>query len=126
MSCVWHDYCCSYQTTTPPHTPGTVLPKGSQMGSQAADFLHAWIFLWDENIMFSKPSTKTKIGRAMGFCWFLDFDRAPLKALSLLLYVRVCQKSIFLSNQFSQVSNGCEYITGCTKKNFRIYEQKSR
>ena len=42
----------------------------------------------------------------------------------LKLDIRACQKSNFLSNQFSQVSNGCEYITGCTKKIFRIYEQK--
>ena len=36
------------------------------MGPQGADFLYAGTFLSDENIMFSKPSTKTKIGRAMG------------------------------------------------------------
>ena len=45
-------------------------------------------------------------------------------ALAHRLLNRVCQKSIFLSNQFSQVSNRCEYITGCTKKIVRIYEQK--
>ena len=45
---------------------GKTGPKGGQMGPQGADFLHAGIFLWDENIMFSKPGTQTKIGRAMG------------------------------------------------------------
>ena len=45
---------------------GQIGPKGGQMGPQGADILHAGIFLLDENIMFSKPGTKTKIGRAMG------------------------------------------------------------
>ena len=41
-------------------------PKGDQMWPQGADFLHAGIFLSDENIMFSKPGIQTKIGQAMG------------------------------------------------------------
>ena len=45
---------------------GQIGPKGGQMGPQGADFLHAGIFLLDENIMFCKPGTKTNIGRAMG------------------------------------------------------------
>ena len=35
-------------------------------GVNRADFLHACIYLLEEKIIFSKPSTQTKIGRAMG------------------------------------------------------------
>ena len=38
--------------------------------SKKVDFLHAGIFLWEENIMFSRPDTQTKIGRAMGILLF--------------------------------------------------------
>ena len=41
-----------------------------------------------------------------------------------LIYIRVCQKSIFLSNQFSQVGYVWEYVSGCTTFFFRIFEQK--
>ena len=40
------------------------------------------------------------------------------------IYTRVCQKSIFLSNQFSQVGYVWEYVSGCTTFFFRIFEQK--
>ena len=37
------------------------------------------------------------------------------------LHNRVCQKLFFLSNQFSQVSNGCGY-TGCPTKKFTFFK----
>ena len=43
---------------------GQIGPKGGQMGPQGADFLHAGIFLRDENIMFSKPGTQTNTSLA--------------------------------------------------------------
>ena len=39
------------------------ISKRGQTGPNGADFLHAGIF---GNIMFSKPGSQTKIGRAMG------------------------------------------------------------
>ena len=49
------------------HGPnGANRTKRGPNGPTRADFLHAEIFLFDENIMFCKPGTKTKIGRAMG------------------------------------------------------------
>ena len=58
--------------------------KRSQPGQNGDDFLHAEIFLGDENVMFCKPGTQVELWE---FCLILDFDRTPLKTLHLFLYL---------------------------------------
>ena len=36
------------------------------MGQEGADYLHAGIFLGEENIILCNPDIQTKIGQAMG------------------------------------------------------------
>ena len=47
--------------------------KSGQAGLDRADFLYAGIFLLEENIIFSKLGTQTKIDRAMGILLILIF-----------------------------------------------------
>ena len=64
------------------------------------------------------------------FSWIFDFSLIDFSKkifeffFHKCLLLRVCQKSIFLSNQFSQVGYVWEYVSGCTTFFFRIFEQK--
>ena len=66
---------------------GEIGLKGGKMGSHGTNFLHAGIFLWDENIMFSKPGTQTKKGRAMGILLIPRFWSSSTETLYLFLYL---------------------------------------
>ena len=68
--------------------------------------------LWEENIIFSNPDTKTKKAKLWGFCSFLDVDRTPLKVLSLFLYL---SENFIL---FRLKAYLCDFILGVTLINF--------
>ena len=62
--------------------PGPNGAERAQTGPNGINFLHAGIFLWEEKIMQPRLSDKNWHSYG-GFCWFQDFDRAPLKTLYL-------------------------------------------